>query len=62
MTGEQYKKAIERLGLTQAAAADFLQVSLRTSAAYAAGDPIPEGVAKLLRLMVKLELEPKDVK
>ena len=29
---------------------------------YANGDPIPEGYAKLLRLMVKLELKPDEVK
>lgn len=62
MTGEQYKSAIARLGMTQDAAAEFLGVSLRTSNGYANGSPIPEGTAKLLRLMVTLNLKPEKVK
>jgi DNA-binding XRE family transcriptional regulator len=62
MTAKQYRDALAKLGLTQGQAADFLGVSLRTSNAYANGEPIPEAVAKLLRLMVRLNLEPADVK
>lgn len=62
MTGPEYKQAIAALGMTQETAAEFLGVSLRTSAGYAAGGSIPEGVAKLLRLMVRKKLKPKDVK
>jgi hypothetical protein len=63
MTPDQYRKAIEKLGMSQAKAGEFLGVSLRTSQGYALGEyPVPEAAAKLLRLMVKLELEPKDVK
>lgn len=62
MTATQYKKALENLGLTQSAAAHFLKVSVRTSNGYANGSKIPEGTAKLLRLMISLELQPKDVR
>ncbi len=62
MTQNQYRTVLERLGLTQDAAATFLGVSVRTSHGYANGSPIPEGTAKLLRLMVRLELEPNEVK
>lgn len=62
MNGEQYKKAIATLGMTQGAAAEFLGVSLKTSNSYANGAAIPEGTAKLLRLMIKLKLKPEGVK
>ncbi len=61
MTPTQYRTALERLGLTQDSAAQFLDVSLRTSHGYANGSPIPEGTAKLLRLMIKHGIQPKDV-
>jgi DNA-binding transcriptional regulator YiaG len=61
MTPTQYRTALERLGLTQDAAAKFLVVSVRTSHGYANGQPIPEGYAKLLRLMIRLKLKPEDV-
>lgn len=54
MTANQYRSALDKLGLTQAGAAEFLGVSIRTSHGYANGVPIPEGYAKLLRLMVRL--------
>lgn len=63
MTANQYRKAIEALGMSQQAAADFFGVSLRTSQGYALDEyPVPEAIAKLLRLMVRLELKPSDVK
>lgn len=62
MTPNQYRTALERLGLTQDSAAEFLGVSLRTSHGYANGAVIPETTAKLLRLMVRLELKPEDVR
>ena len=58
MTANQYRSALDKLGLTQAGAAEFLGVSIRTSHGYANGVPIPEGYAKLLRLMVRLNLKP----
>ncbi len=63
MTPDQYRKALDKLGLSQARAGEFLGVSLRTSQGYALGEyPVPESAAKLLRLMVKLGLRPEDVK
>lgn len=62
MTPTQYKKHIEAIGLSQVRAGDFLGVSPRTSQGYAIGEyPVPEAIAKLLRLMVKLKLTPDDV-
>ena len=62
MTPIQYKAAIERLGLSQRAAGAFLGVDERQSRRWIAGDSaIPESVAKLLRLMIRLKLKPEDV-
>jgi DNA-binding transcriptional regulator YiaG len=63
MTPKQYAAAIERVGLSQRGAAAFLGVDERSSRRWIAGDaPIPESAAKLLRLMVRLDLKPEDVK
>lgn len=62
MTSSQYRMALHRLGLSQAGAAEFLGISIRSSHGYANDEPIPEPIAKLLRLMVKLGLKPEDVK
>lgn len=61
MTSDQYKKALERLGMTQEQAGEWLGVSGRTGQNYAAKGP-PQVVAMLLRLMLKLNLQPEDVK
>jgi hypothetical protein len=62
MTPTDYRKALTALGLTQAGAADFLGVSLRTSQGWALGDHrVPVAVAKLLALMIKLKLKPADL-
>jgi DNA-binding transcriptional regulator YiaG len=62
MTSKQYRKAIESLGLNQQEAAHWLGVSLRTSQNYALGETrIPEPVAKLLRITVKLKLNPEEM-
>lgn len=63
MTPKQYAEAIERLGLSQRGAARFLGVDERTGRKWIAGDArIPEAAAKLLRLCVKMKLDPEDVK
>jgi len=62
VTANQYETALEALGLSQGAAAQFLGIALRTSHGYANGAPIPEAIAKLLRLMVRLKLKPNDVR
>jgi hypothetical protein len=62
MTPTQYKAAIAALDLSQERAGDWLGIGRRTSQGYALGEyPVPEPVAKLLRLMVKLGLSPDDV-
>jgi len=62
MTSKQYRETIERLGLSQHQAAGFLGVSPRTSQSYALGETrIPEPVAKLLRITVKLKLNPEEL-
>lgn len=63
MTPNQYRSAIERLGLSQVKAGAFLGAQERQSRRWAAGDAvIPESVGKLLRLMLKHNLKPDDVK
>lgn len=63
MTPTQYAAAIDLLGLSQRAAGAFLGVDERQSRRWVAGDSaIPESVAKLLRLMVRLNLKPDDVR
>jgi hypothetical protein len=63
MTPKQYADAIARLGLSQNAAGRFLGVDERQSRRWIAGDArIPESAAKLLRLMIRLDLKPEDVK
>lgn len=62
MTANQYRTAIEKLGLSQRGAAAFLGVDERTSRRWALDEiPVPDSVAKLLRLMVRLKLKPEDV-
>jgi hypothetical protein len=63
VTSAQYKAAIKALGLSQERAGDWLGIGRRTSQGYALGEyPVPEPVAKLLRLCIRLKLEPEDVK
>jgi hypothetical protein len=63
VTPTQYKATIKALDLSQERAGVWLGIGRRTSQGYALGErPIPEPVAKLLRLCVKLALKPGDVK
>lgn len=63
MTPNQYRAALEKLGLSQRGAAIFLGVDERTSRRWIAGDAsIPKSVELILRLMVKLNLKPDDLK
>jgi hypothetical protein len=62
MSAAQYRAAIEHLGFTQVGIAPFLGISRRQAQRYAFGErKIPEAVAKLLRLMLRLNLKPEDV-
>ena len=61
MTPDEYKAAIEKLGLTQTTAGIFLDASRRTSQRWASGEmeiPLPIKIA--LTLMIKHGKEPKD--
>ena len=62
MTANQYRAALAALGLSQARAAIFFGVSSRTSQGYALGEyPVPEAIAKLLQLMIRLKIAPSEV-
>ena len=62
MTRTQYRAAIERLGLSIVGAAKVLGVSRRQAQRFASGEsPVPEPVAKLLRLMIKHNVDPDEV-
>ena len=63
MTPHQYKAAIKALGLSQERAGDWLGIGRRTSQGYALGEyPVPEPIAKLLRLCINLELKPENIR
>lgn len=62
MTPKQFRDALKRLDMTQQAAARFLDVDERTVRRWVADDvAIPETVAKLLRVMIRFELQANDV-
>jgi hypothetical protein len=62
MTANQYKAAIDRLGLTQVGAARFLGVDERTSRRWIADErPVPEPVARFLRFMIAAKVTPEEV-
>ena len=57
MTALQFRAALDRLSLTQQATAELLGLSLRSVHGYANGAPVPEPVARLLRLMIQRKIE-----
>jgi hypothetical protein len=62
MTPDRYAEVIEKLGLTQVAAAEFLGYDPRTSRRWVSGDlAVPKVVAMLLELMVKTKSVPDKV-
>lgn len=62
MTATQFRTALTKLGLSQERAGLWLGYSIRAVHGWANGEPIPKTVAKLLRLVVRLDLKPDDVK
>ena len=59
MTPRQFKNAIKELGLTQAAAGRYLDVSERTANRYSRGTArIPAPSAILLRLLIQHGIKP----
>jgi hypothetical protein len=62
VTPERYAQVIEKLGLSQVKAAEFLGCDPRTSRRWISGDLIiPKAVALLLELMVKTKTSPGTV-
>jgi hypothetical protein len=62
MTKKEYRAALKKLGFSQVGIAPFLGLSRRQAQRYATGErPVPEAVAKLLRLMIRFNLQPEDV-
>jgi predicted XRE-type DNA-binding protein len=53
MTAKQHRDAIQALGMSQARASDLAALALGQS-------EIPEAVAMLLRLMIRLRLKPEQ--
>ena len=62
MNGDQYRYAIEALGLSQANAAKFLGVNYTTQARWLTSrSPIPDATAMLLTLMIERQETPENV-
>ena len=58
MTTEEYRAALDKLGLSIVGSAEYLGLSRRQSQRYAVADP----VAKLLRLAIRIGLTANDLK
>lgn len=62
MTDEEFRDALEDLGMTQIDASRFLCIGERTSRRWASGEiEVPRSVELLLKLMLAYELSPDDV-
>lgn len=62
MTPNQFRTALDRLGLSQAKAAEMVNANPRTARSWALGQSrIPESVAILLRLLVAGKITISDV-
>jgi hypothetical protein len=62
VTADQYRSALDRLGLSYAEAARVLACDRRTALRYAAGDSeVPELTARVLRLILAGRLKVRDV-
>jgi len=63
MTGDEYRAAVNKLGLSIVGSAEHLGVSHRQSQRYANGtSPVADPVAKLLRLAIRVGLTADDLK
>jgi hypothetical protein len=62
MTGEDYRKAIEHLGMTKVGSARFFGINDKTPHNWITGrNPIPAAVSMLLRVMLHYKLSPHDI-
>jgi hypothetical protein len=62
LTAKQYRRHIKQLGLNLSSAADFLDISYRTSRRLGdttADAPIPRAVAMVLRLALRYQIKPE---
>jgi hypothetical protein len=63
MTTDEYRAALDKLGLSIVSSAEHLGVSHRQSQRYANGtSPVADPVAKLLRLAIRIGLTANDLK
>ena len=62
MTRSEYQYARETLGWTHKRMAQVLGVKRRSPYRYAAGETIPEPIARLLRLLVTMRLTTSEKK
>ena len=56
----EYRRALLHLNMTQSEAAEFLGFSLRMANGWANGWEIPIVVQRLLRILVKRRIRPRD--
>jgi DNA-binding transcriptional regulator YiaG len=60
MDQDQFRFALDKLGLTQVGAAHLLNVNERTLRRWATGDqPVPLAVAYLLAIMIRHKITPE---
>ncbi len=63
MSSDQFRHAIDKLGLSQEAAGRFLGYAGRQGQRFANNErAVPRAVAMLLRLMIKYKIKPEDMK
>jgi len=62
MTKEDFRLALEMVELSHEGCARWLDITSRQVRRWLSGEsPVPESVAKLLRLAIKLGLNPKEI-
>jgi DNA-binding transcriptional regulator YiaG len=63
MTAEEFRAAIDEIGLSQVQAARMLNANERTARRWASGEiDIPTPVAIVLRLMLRYRISPRTVR
>ena len=63
MEPEEFRRALDRLGINISAAGEVLGVSKRQALRYGTGDTeVPEAVAKLLRIAIRRKIPADDIR
>jgi DNA-binding transcriptional regulator YiaG len=63
MTGDTFKAALEKIGITQMGFSRLIGVGGRTVRGWIGGEfPVPKAVALLVNLMLKTKAKPEDLK